>query len=84
MNKPSPDQSALANAIAIAHTLLSIALQMALPPLLGYWLDQRWGTGSLLTILGAILGLVAGMYNLVRTARKFETAQRKDQPRDKE
>ena len=80
MNEPSSDQSALAKAIAIAHTLLAIAMQMALPPLLGYWLDLRWGTNSLLTIVGAILGLVVGMYNLVRTARKLEADDRKDRP----
>jgi F0F1-type ATP synthase assembly protein I len=82
MNEPSSDQSALAKAIAIAHAILSAALQMALPPALGYWLDQRWGTNALMTIIGAVLGLVVGMYSLIRTTRGLESEGRVDRPHD--
>ena len=66
----------MAKAIAIAHAILSAALQMALPPALGYWLDQRWGTNVLLTISGAVFGLTMGMYSLIRTTRDLESHTR--------
>ena len=34
--------------------------------LVGYWLDGRFGTAPWLLIAGVILGLVGGLYNLVR------------------
>ncbi|OHB73080.1 MAG: hypothetical protein A2V70_19400 [Planctomycetes bacterium RBG_13_63_9] len=44
---------------------MAIALEMALPSAAGYWLDQQLGTKRLLLILGAILGLCAGMWHLL-------------------
>lgn len=51
-----------------ASRVTSIAMEMALPPLLGSWLDRRWGTGYALLIVGGVLGFVLGMMHLVRLA----------------
>lgn len=35
----------------------------------GYWLDQRLGTKPWLSLLGFVMGLAAGVLNVVRTMR---------------
>jgi F0F1-type ATP synthase assembly protein I len=34
--------------------------------LIGYWLDGRFGLRPWGTVIGAIIGLVGGLYNLIR------------------
>lgn len=34
--------------------------------LVGYWLGGKFGDASLGTAIGAVLGIVGGMYNLIR------------------
>jgi len=34
--------------------------------LVGYWWDRHFGTGPKGVLVGAVLGLIGGMYNLVR------------------
>jgi ATP synthase protein I len=53
-----------------ATRITSVGLEFALPPMGGGYLDRRWGTGSLLTILGAILGFLMGMIHLLTIARE--------------
>lgn len=36
--------------------------------LLGYWVDRHWGTEPWGVLIGALLGLVGGMYNLIRSS----------------
>lgn len=35
---------------------------------IGYWVDHHYGTGYRWTLVGAVLGMVGGMYNLIRSA----------------
>ena len=42
--------------------------------LLGYWLDRRFGTSPLWFIVCAAIGVVGGLYNLIRKALQ-ETAE---------
>jgi F0F1-type ATP synthase assembly protein I len=53
--------------------------------LVGYWIDRQYGTDPWALIVGVILGLVGGLYNLVkqslqavREARIEDEAARKD------
>jgi len=50
--------------------LTAIALEMVLPGLLGYWVDQKLGTGILLLILGVAVGFTAGLWNLIKLTKK--------------
>ena len=34
--------------------------------LLGYWIDRRWGTAPWGFLAGVFIGIVGGLYNLVR------------------
>jgi F0F1-type ATP synthase assembly protein I len=56
----------LAVAAELASQVISIALMMALPAWAGYWGDQKLGTSPWLVVTGAVLGLVAGMTQLLR------------------
>jgi uncharacterized membrane protein YqaE (UPF0057 family) len=64
-----PD-SAVSVGVRWAHRMIAIGFEFALPPLAGSWLDRRWQTGSLLTIIGAIFGFLAGMIHLVGISRE--------------
>lgn len=58
-----------ARAYQWATQVMTICLEMVLPGLLGYWLDQRWGTKALFTVVGFAVGMGAGMWHLIRLAR---------------
>lgn len=34
--------------------------------LVGYWVDKHWNVGPWGLVIGAVLGLIGGMYNLIR------------------
>ncbi|HRC86365.1 MAG TPA: AtpZ/AtpI family protein, partial [Thermoanaerobaculia bacterium] len=36
--------------------------------LLGYWLDRRYGTSPRWLLVGALVGIGGGLYNLIRSA----------------
>jgi len=50
--------------------ITTIALEMAVPGVIGYWLDGRLGTGRVLLLLGVALGFVTGIMSLVRLAHQ--------------
>jgi F0F1-type ATP synthase assembly protein I len=43
---------------------LDLAVPVALFGLLGHWLDRKWGTAPWLSVVGLLLGMVVGFYNL--------------------
>ncbi len=61
-------RESMSAAMTWASRATSIAMEMALPPLLGSWLDRRWGTGYALLIVGGVLGFMLGVMSLVRLA----------------
>jgi ATP synthase protein I len=63
-------QSLVSQGVRWATRVTSIGLEFALPAVLGGYLDGRFGTGSLLTILGAVFGFIAGMVHLMAMARE--------------
>lgn len=44
--------------------------------LLGYWIDRHYGTSPWGLLVGALLGLVGGFYNLVKAALATARAAR--------
>lgn len=59
------DRSRQAVAYDWASRIISVSLGMALPGLLGFWLDKALGTKFIFVALGAVLGLVIGIKNLL-------------------
>jgi hypothetical protein len=66
---PHDDRSPVAVAATWVSVVTTIAMEMAIPPLLGLWLDQKLGTRVVFVTLGAIGGLALGMTTLIRLAR---------------
>ena len=73
MDEKSPDErSPMAVAMEWSARLTTIALEMTLPAAGGHWLDGRAKTSPLFVILGAVLGFVLGMYQLLQIARQAD------------
>ena len=62
----SDDRSSLASAMGWASLMTTISLGMALPGLIGLWLDRWLGTGVLFVIVGVILGFSTGIWQLIK------------------
>jgi len=67
-NEPPDDRSSLARAMVWSSRVTTISLEMAVPGLVGVWLDRRLGTGMLLVVVGVILGFALGMWHLIKLA----------------
>ena len=73
MSDPGPsrdDRSPVAKAIGKASEITTIAFMMALPILLGYWLDLYLGTVPLFAIIGLVLGMSCGIWLLIRLVNR--------------
>jgi F0F1-type ATP synthase assembly protein I len=53
-----------------AARVTTIALEFALPPLLGAGADRWCGTAPWLTVAGAVLGFAVGMMHVLRLAKE--------------
>lgn len=86
MPKPSDGRSSQAIAFEWAFTVMTIALEMVVPGLLGYWLDQRLGTKVVFLLLGFLLGAALAGMALARIAgwRKASKADQKNGKRQKD
>jgi hypothetical protein len=69
LGRPEPD-SVVSLGVRWATRVTSIGLEFALPPLFGGYLDRRWGLGSTLTVVGAVLGFLTGMAHILAIARE--------------
>ncbi len=47
-----------------SHLGLQFLIGFGLPTAVGIWLDRRWGTVVLFTILGIALGFTAALYSI--------------------
>lgn len=77
---PSDDRNALARAYGWATQIATIAIGMAVPPLLGHLADERWGTRILFTVLGAAFGMFYGIWHLLKLADPDRFKARRGQP----
>jgi hypothetical protein len=70
------DAAPIAEASVWLNRAFSIVLQMIVPGLAGYWLDQRWGT-QVLALVGGGRGLALAVWSLTRLAQTSELASRR-------
>lgn len=54
---------------AIAGTGIEFVTAVGLFLVIGWWLDRKWNSFPWLTIVGAAVGFVVGLYVLIRAAR---------------
>jgi len=62
-------RSRLARGIEWATIATTIGLEFALPCVLGFMVDRRFGTTPVGTLLGAVLGFLMGMVHTIRLGR---------------
>ena len=67
--KQRDDRVPLAIAMEWTSRITTISLEMVVPALAGYWLDQRLGTRVLFLIVGAILGFSTALLSLLRLTK---------------
>ena len=64
MNRHAEEIPPMAQAMAWVSRITSLSMEMALPALGGWYLDQKWGTNFLMAI-GAVFGFVLGGWHLM-------------------
>lgn len=60
----------MAIAFEWSATIMTISLEMVVPGLAGYWLDQKLGTRVLFLLIGFALGGAMATLALMRIAKK--------------
>ena len=74
--RPSQDLSSIAIAYQWVGRIFTICVEMILPGIVGYWLDQYFGFEfSFLALIGFLLGLVFGMTHLVLMANALSSGK---------
>ena len=77
---PGSDRSKQLKAFArVGAVGIELALSVVVGMLGGQWLDKKLSTAPFLTLLGLVLGVVAGFRSLIRAAR---SSQKPPDPRD--
>ncbi|MCA9077705.1 MAG: AtpZ/AtpI family protein [Planctomycetaceae bacterium] len=69
MPRPRQSDHAHVKGMVWASRVTSIAMQMAVPSGVGYLADRHWGTTPWFTILGASLGGLFFVLEIIRLAR---------------
>ena len=73
------DRSASARAYSRAAQVMTACLEMVVPGLIGYYIDQKVGTRVVGTIVGFALGLTMGIWHLVKmTESRSGSSNRSD------
>ena len=58
--------------LAKYYSLAQVGLEMVAPIALGVWLDTRYDLMPWLTVTGAVVGLVGGVFHLLLLLKRFE------------
>ncbi len=74
----------MAAAIEWVGRITAVGIEMVLPGLAGKWLDDHWRTGPLLTFAGFAIGMILGIWHLLRmTSRNnSQRSPRRDKKSD--
>ena len=75
MSEPSDDRSAVAVALSWTSRITATSLELVIPGLAGYWLDQQLGTKVLFTVVGLALGMPLALWHLLKMTAA-DTARR--------
>ena len=82
MNSPD-SRSPMARASDWAARIMTISLEMVVPGLAGYWLDQQLGTIVLFMLIGFALGMTAAVLHLTKIARSTANKKQDNEPAKK-
>lgn len=65
------DPKTLAEAYKIASRVINLALGCIVPPAVGFFLDRKFGTTPILSILGLVFGLVSMFVQIRQLVREL-------------
>ena len=65
--------SGIAKAMVWATRCSSVAMQFAVPPAAGLWLDHRYQTKPIGVCVGAVIGFAVGFRELLRLVRQMDS-----------
>lgn len=63
-------RAAWAKGYAIGAQVIGMALEVVVPPLIGFYIDQRFGLLPLFTLVGTVLGLIFGTLRFVQFCQR--------------
>jgi hypothetical protein len=66
-----PDANSQPGTWALAGVGVELAGGVAVFAMVGWWLDTRYSTGPWLMVLGGVLGVIGGVYNLWKQVRRY-------------
>ena len=72
------DRSPLALGLEWSSRITTVALEMVVPSLIGYWIDLKLGTPLVFLISGTVLGFVTGLISLLRLTRPAKPNRERD------
>lgn len=55
----------------------SVAMQFAIPPGIGYWVDTRYDCEPIGVCIGAVIGFASGLIQLMNLVKRMENADRR-------
>jgi F0F1-type ATP synthase assembly protein I len=70
----------LATGVHLASSVTTIGLEFSLPAVIGYAIDRRWHTTPVATLIGAVLGFLAGMMHILAVARGLSAPPKSASP----
>jgi ATP synthase protein I len=70
-------RSRLAVGLEVASSITTIGLEFSLPVAIGFVIDRHWHTTPAATLIGAVLGFLAGMMHILAVARSLSAPRAK-------
>jgi ATP synthase protein I len=67
------------NALSASSVGLELGLSVAIALVVGWWMDDRWGTQPWLMLLWLVLGLAAGFRGVLRAVKRADRAAREEE-----
>ncbi len=69
-------RNAVTRGYVLASRVTSIGMQMAIPPAIGWWADGRLNSTPWLLSLGAVVGFVVSLLELLKLAKDSDQSKR--------
>ena len=77
-NQGADDRSSSVKAMSLVSRITTISFMVVIPAVIGYLVDGWLGSGVAFMFLGALLGMVAGAFQLVKLVRNLENKSKSE------
>jgi len=64
--------------LGLYFAMAQVGFEMVAPIVLGYFLDQWWGSSPWMVAVGAVVGLVGGLYHLILLMNRINRLHRSE------